>query len=143
LKAPWVHQTGTVPVTTTVCQMTPSASHDNALCISCSGRLTVKFTVPADATREYGGVEVQLHQFLTYDLNGKKQSDSGLGRSIHAVTAHSPHRIRGPVNPTAGLDLLKKTNLRPLWQYNHDSSDVQPSAVTMLTELSLPSISNL
>jgi hypothetical protein len=50
--------------------MTPSANYDNALCISYSGRLIAKFTVPADAMREYGEVEVQLHQFLTYDLNG-------------------------------------------------------------------------
>jgi len=58
---------------------------------SYSGRLIVKFTAHVDATREYGGVEIYLQQFLTYGLNGKSSQ-------LQASAALSPRKE--PILPT-------------------------------------------
>jgi len=63
---------------------------------TCGGEVMGKFS-PAYGTKTYGGVEVELHAWLSAVLGAGKWSDSRLGRFIHQVSSpwNSPGRPRG------------------------------------------------
>jgi hypothetical protein len=56
----------------------------------------------------YGGVDVQIHIFLTLALAGGEQSASRPGRFTPGERAPCTHWTGGWVDPKAGLDDLKK-----------------------------------
>jgi hypothetical protein len=56
----------------------------------------------------YGGVDVEIHVFLTSPLAGGEWSASRLGRFIHGERAPGTHWIGGWVDPRARLDNTEK-----------------------------------
>jgi hypothetical protein len=58
--------------------------------------------------RAYGGVDVQIHIFLTSALVGVEWSDSRPGRFISGERATGTHWIRGWVDPGASMDDVEK-----------------------------------
>jgi hypothetical protein len=62
----------------------------------------------------YGGVEVQIHIFLTSTLAGGEWSASHPGRFTPGERASGTHWIGGWVDPRAGLDDVKKRKLLTL-----------------------------
>jgi hypothetical protein len=58
--------------------------------------------------KTYGGVDVQIHIFLTSALAGSEWSASRPGRLTPGERAHGTHWIGGWVGPRAGLDDVKK-----------------------------------
>jgi hypothetical protein len=102
--------------------------------------------------KAYGGVDVEIHIFLTSALVGGEWSASRLGRFTPEESAPGNHRIGGWVDPRAGLDDVEKRkflNLRglelqplglparsqPLYRLRHPGSPSQwlqyvPSALT-------------
>jgi hypothetical protein len=58
--------------------------------------------------KAYGGVEVEIHIFLTSALAGGDWSALRPGRFIPGDTDPGTHWIGGWVNPRAGLDDLEK-----------------------------------
>jgi hypothetical protein len=62
----------------------------------------------------YGGVEVQLHSFLTSTLDGREQSYS---RPDHFVSEKNPisHGMEGRLGPIAGFDTLEKRKISFGW----------------------------
>jgi hypothetical protein len=73
----------------------------------------------------YGGMDVQVHIFLTWAQVGGEWSASHPGRFTSEERAPGTHWIRGWVGPRAGLDDVKKRKfltlpgleLRPLCRY--------------------------
>jgi hypothetical protein len=61
------------------------------------------------AMKTYGGVEVQLHTFLTSALVGGEWFVSRAGCFTPGERAPGTHWERGRVNPRAGLDAVRKT----------------------------------
>jgi hypothetical protein len=55
-----------------------------------------------------GGVDVQIHVFLTLALVGGEWSDSRHGLLTPGEKAPGTHRIGGWVDPRAGLDDMEK-----------------------------------
>jgi hypothetical protein len=65
--------------------------------------------------KAYGGVNVQIHIFLTSVIPGGEWSGSRPGRFTAKERAPGTHWIGGWVDPRAGLDDVKKRNfLTPL-----------------------------
>jgi hypothetical protein len=60
------------------------------------------------AMKAYGGMDVQIHIFLTSALAGGEWSASRPGRFTPRGKAPGTHWIRGWVGPRAGLDDLEK-----------------------------------
>jgi hypothetical protein len=58
--------------------------------------------------KAYGGVDVQIHIFLTLALAGGEWSPSCPGRFTPRERAPGTHWIEGCVDPRAGLDDLEK-----------------------------------
>jgi hypothetical protein len=58
--------------------------------------------------KTYGGVDVQIHIFLTLALTGGEWSASCPGRFTPRERASSTHWIGGWVDPRAGLDDMEK-----------------------------------
>jgi hypothetical protein len=58
--------------------------------------------------KTYGGVDVQIHVFLTSALIGGEWSASRPCRFTHRERTPDIHSIGGWVNPTAGLDDVEK-----------------------------------
>jgi hypothetical protein len=58
--------------------------------------------------KAYGGVDVQIHIFLTSALVGGEWSTSRPGRFTPEERAHSTHWIGGFVDLRAGLENLEK-----------------------------------
>jgi hypothetical protein len=58
--------------------------------------------------KAYGGVDVQIHIFLTLALAGGEWSASRSGRFTSRKRGPSTHCIGGWVDPRAGLDNLEK-----------------------------------
>jgi hypothetical protein len=58
--------------------------------------------------KAYGGVDVQIHIFLTSTLVKGEWSPSRPGRFTHRERVPSTHWIGGWVDPRAGLDNLEK-----------------------------------
>jgi hypothetical protein len=58
--------------------------------------------------KAYGGVDVEIHIFLTSALVGGEWSASRLGRFTSGDRAPGTHWIGGWVDPRAGLDDLEK-----------------------------------
>jgi hypothetical protein len=58
--------------------------------------------------KAYGGVDVQVHIFLTSALDGREWSASRPGRFTPWVIAPDTHWIGGWVDPRAGLDNVEK-----------------------------------
>ena len=58
--------------------------------------------------KSYGGVEAQLHSFLTLALDGSKRSISDSVGFTPGEEAHVTHRIRVNVGPRAGHKLRRK-----------------------------------
>jgi hypothetical protein len=77
--------------------------------------------------KAYGGVDVQIHIFLTSALVGGECSASRSGRFIPGERAPGTHWIGGWVGPRAGLDDVEKRILEPTGSRT-DSSVVQPVA---------------
>jgi hypothetical protein len=61
-----------------------------------------------NAMREYGGVDVQIHIFLTSALALGEWSTSRPGRFTPGKRSPGIHWIGGSVDPRAGLDNLEK-----------------------------------
>jgi hypothetical protein len=64
--------------------------------------------------KAYGGVDIQIHIFLTSTLTRGEWSASRLGRFTPGERAHGTHWIRGWVDPRAGLDDVEKTKFLTL-----------------------------
>jgi hypothetical protein len=67
--------------------------------------------------KAYGGVDVQIHIFLTSALAGGEWSASRLGRFTAGERTPGTHCIGGWAGPSAGLDDVEKrkfSKLRPL-----------------------------
>jgi hypothetical protein len=60
------------------------------------------------AMKVYGGVDVQIHVFLTSALVGGEWSGSSPGRFTPGETAPCTHWIGGWVDPRAGLHDVEK-----------------------------------
>jgi hypothetical protein len=60
------------------------------------------------AMKTYGGLDVQIHVFLTSALAGDEWSASCTSRFNPGETAPSTHWIGGWVSPRAGLDNVEK-----------------------------------
>jgi hypothetical protein len=58
--------------------------------------------------KEYGGVGVEIHTFLTSALVGGQWSASRPGRFTSGESAPGTHSIGGWVDPRAGLDDMEK-----------------------------------
>jgi hypothetical protein len=58
--------------------------------------------------KEYGGMDIQIHVFLSSALVGRKWSASGHGSLTPGETAPGTHCIAGWVGPRTGLDDVKK-----------------------------------
>jgi hypothetical protein len=58
--------------------------------------------------KAYGGVDVQIHIFLTSALAGGEWSASRPGRFTPRERASGTHWIEGWVDPRAGVDDLEK-----------------------------------
>jgi hypothetical protein len=84
--------------------------------------------------KEYGGVDVQIHIFLTSALAGGECSASRPGRFIPGEGAPRTHWIGGWVDTRAGLDDVKKRKfltppglvLLPLGRPAHSQSLYRP-----------------
>jgi hypothetical protein len=61
--------------------------------------------------KTYGGVEIQLHAFLTLALYGGKWSASRPGRFTPGERVPGTHWIGGGVGPRAGLDAVARRKL--------------------------------
>jgi hypothetical protein len=74
------------------------------------------YTIPTErpplvgevSMKAYGGVDVQIHIFLTSALVGGEWSASRPGRFTPRETAPGTHCIGGWVDPRAGLDNMEK-----------------------------------
>ena len=76
--------------------------------------------------RHTGGVEVQLHAFLTLALDRSKLSATHPSVFATAKSAPGTQWIRGWVDPSSILEVLQKQNISyPFRKSNHDSSVVQ------------------
>jgi hypothetical protein len=75
----------------------------------------------------YGGVDVQVHIFLTSALVGGEWSVSRPGRFIPKETVPGTHWI-GWVGPRAGLNDMEKRKFLTLLGLKLDTSVVQPVA---------------
>jgi len=64
--------------------------------------------------KSYGGVEVQLHSFLTLAPDGTKRSISDSVGFTPGEEAHVTHCIRVNVGPRAGLKIAEKKKFFPL-----------------------------
>jgi hypothetical protein len=64
--------------------------------------------------KAYGGMDVQIHIFLTSVLAGGEWSASRPGRFTPVEIAPDTHWIGGWVNPRAGLDDLERRKIVPL-----------------------------
>jgi hypothetical protein len=64
--------------------------------------------------KTYGGVDVQMHIFLTSALVGGEWSASRLGCFITGEKAPGNHRIGGWVCPRTGLDNMEKRKVLSL-----------------------------
>jgi hypothetical protein len=60
--------------------------------------------------KAYGGVDVQIHIFLTSALGGSEWSASHSSCFTPGERAPSTHWIGSSVDPRAGLDNMKKRN---------------------------------
>jgi hypothetical protein len=58
--------------------------------------------------KTYGGVDVQIHIYMTSVLVGGEWSDSRPGRFTLGETAPGTHCIGGRVDPRAGLDDMEE-----------------------------------
>jgi hypothetical protein len=76
----------------------------------------------------YGGVDVQIHIFLTSALVGGEWSASRPGRFTPEERAPSTHQIGGWVGPRAGLEYMESKKFLVLPDSNSDPSVVQPVA---------------
>jgi hypothetical protein len=82
----------------------------------------------------YGGVEIQLHAFLTLALDGSVWSVSCPGYFTPRERASSTHWIGGWVGTRTGLDMVvKKKNPCPCQESN--PGHPAHSLVTILAEL--------
>jgi hypothetical protein len=64
--------------------------------------------------KTYGGVDVQIHIFLTSALDGGEWSASHPGRFTPRETNHGTHWIGGWVGPRTGLDDIDRSKILPL-----------------------------
>jgi hypothetical protein len=79
--------------------------------------------------KAYGGVEVQLHAFLTSALDGGEWSASRSDRFTPRERAPGTHWIGGWVGPRAVLDTVVKRKIpSPRWESNPITPIVQPVA---------------
>jgi hypothetical protein len=78
--------------------------------------------------KAYGGMDVQIHIFLTSALFGGEWSASRLGRFTPKERARGTHWIGGWVDPRAGQNDLEKRNSWPYRDSNFDLRVVQPVA---------------
>jgi hypothetical protein len=61
--------------------------------------------------KSYGGLEAQLHSFLTSALDGSKRSISDSGGFTPGEVAHDTHCIRFNVGPRFGLEIAEKRKI--------------------------------
>jgi hypothetical protein len=67
----------------------------------------------------YGGMDVQLHVFITSALDGGKWSASHPSYFTPGEGTYSTHWIGGRVGPRANLDVVARRKiLRPCWELN-------------------------
>jgi hypothetical protein len=90
--------------------------------------------------KAYGGVDVQIHIFLTSALAGVEWSASRPGRFTLGKTAPDIHWIGGWVGPRAGLDDVERENFLPYRDSNSEIAD--PTQVKRKT-LELPRMEQL
>jgi hypothetical protein len=64
--------------------------------------------------KTYGGVNVEIHVFLTSALTGGEWSASRTGRFTPRENAPGTHSIGGWVGPRTGLDDVEKRKISPL-----------------------------
>jgi hypothetical protein len=76
----------------------------------------------------YGGVNVQIHIFLTSVLVGGECSASPLGRFISKERASGTHWTGGWVGPRTGVADAKKRKPRPYQDSNSGPWAVEPVA---------------
>jgi hypothetical protein len=67
--------------------------------------------------KTYGGVEVQLHAFLSTELGGGEWSASFPGCSTPGVRTPRIHWMEGRVGPRAGLDAVVKRKFPAAVEY--------------------------
>ena len=91
------------------------------------------------AMKSYGGVEAQLHSFLTSALDGSKRSISDSGGFTPGEGAHDTHCIRVNVGPRVGLDITEKRKISFRCPENRTQflGRAVRSLVTISTDLSL------
>jgi hypothetical protein len=78
--------------------------------------------------KAYGGVDVQIHIFLTSTLVGGQWWAARPGRFTHRERAPGTHWIGGWVDPRPGLDDVKMRKFLTYRDSNSDPSVVQPVA---------------
>jgi hypothetical protein len=79
--------------------------------------------------KTYGGVDIQIHVFLTYVLVvGGELSASRPGNFTPGERTLGIHWIRGWMGPRTGLDDVKSGKSGPYRNSNSDPSTVQPVA---------------
>jgi hypothetical protein len=80
--------------------------------------------------KAYGGVDEQIHIFLSSALVGGEWSASRLSRFTLGERTPGTHWIGGWVNPRAGLDNMERRKFLTYrdWKSNSDPSFLQPVA---------------
>jgi hypothetical protein len=78
--------------------------------------------------KAYGGMDLQIHIFLTSALNGDEWSASRPSSFTPGEIAPSSHWIGGWVGLRASLDDVEKRKVLPYRDSNCDPSVVQPVA---------------
>jgi hypothetical protein len=87
--------------------------------------------------KAYGGVDVQIHIFLTSALAGGEWSASRPGRFTSGTRALGAQWLRVWVGPRTGLDDVEWRKMLPYRDSNFDPSAFQPVA-TRGTECAVP-----
>ena len=88
--------------------------------------------------KSYGGVEAQLHSYVTLALDGSKKSISGSGGFTSGKEVHGTHCIRVNVGPRTGLIIAEKRKISLRCPENRTQflGRAVRSLVTISTELS-------
>jgi hypothetical protein len=101
---------------------------------SCRVRVKDGKAVPVHTRKEYGGVEVQIHPFLTSALHKVRVQLLALPTIPTGKSPNSPmnRRLCQPQTQSVHFGDISF----PCWELNHKSPVVQPTDVTKTTTLS-------